>query len=153
MRGREAASFVVSDFEQLSFENQFDAVVFFASLHHALDPQRAIDAAHRALKHGGMLLASEPGLGHAKLSAKTMETYDVTDRDMPPSQVIAYGRRAGFRSFHIHQHADQIASVLYSEPAGRLRRALFRFAPLRYGALLFSLLFYKRYNGITLMIK
>jgi SAM-dependent methyltransferase len=149
-----APEFIISDFEKLGRDAQFDAVVFFAALHHTLDPQKVFDSAWRVLKPGGVLIASEPGLGHQKRSAKVLEEYDVTDIDMPPVKSIMHGKKAGFTKFRIHQHADQICSVLYdNNPGGSLKRLAWKVPGLKYAALIFSLLFYKRYNGIIWMQK
>lgn len=53
--GAPQPGFVSGDFEQLGYEAEFDAVVFFDSLHHAEDEERAIRAAWRALKPGACL--------------------------------------------------------------------------------------------------
>src|SRR5947208_2228216 len=42
--------FLVADSEKLPFDGEFDAVVFFDSLHHSVDEQAAVSAAYRALK-------------------------------------------------------------------------------------------------------
>ena len=47
---------VVSDFESLLFENQFDAVIFYDCLHHAEDEVLALRSAYRALKTGGICI-------------------------------------------------------------------------------------------------
>ena len=41
--------FIPSDFEQLPFEGEFDAAVFFDSLHHSIDMPLAIRQVFRAL--------------------------------------------------------------------------------------------------------
>jgi len=56
--------FICSDFESLNYENEFDAVIFYSSLHHAEDELAAIESAYRSLRKGGILLAIEPGVGH-----------------------------------------------------------------------------------------
>src|SRR6266498_1417697 len=148
-----APAFLRRDFDDLGFDCEFDAVVFFAALQHTLDEAATLKSVYAALRPGGKCIASEPGFGHAKRSRRTMEQHDVTDRDMPPGLVIRRGREVGFRKFQIHQHADQIYSVLYSRPSSPLRKALFRLWGIKYLALLFSMLFYKRFNGIVVMIK
>lgn len=62
----QAPKFVVADSEHLSFESKFDVVLFFDSLHHAVDEYAALQSAFRALKPGGMCVTSEPGVGHEK---------------------------------------------------------------------------------------
>jgi SAM-dependent methyltransferase len=150
------AQFAASDYETMDLHNEFDAVVFYASLHHAQDEQLAIDKAYNALRDNGILIAVEPGCGHTR-QARTIvevETYDVGDRDMPPYRVVRCGVRSGFRRHRIYQHAGQILSVLYNEvPNGKLRRLLFGIPPVKYGAFLFSVFCYKRFNGTVWMQK
>ena len=74
--------FVVGDFDSLQFEDQFDAVIFFASLHHSLEEQATINSTYKALKKGGVLIASEPGKGHHQHSLGTIEKYDLASISM-----------------------------------------------------------------------
>lgn len=145
--------FLVSDFDDLPFRDQFDAVIFFAALHHCLDTEKVLASVYLALKPGGICLASEPGLGHHRASRKVFEEFDVTDRDMPPAAAIKIGKRVGFRGGRIYQHADQIASALYCQPTYKWRRILFKLPFGALAALVFSMVFYKRYNGIVKLIK
>jgi len=46
--------FEVCDNEEMRFENEFDCVVFFDSLHHSMDEEKAIENAYRALKQKGV---------------------------------------------------------------------------------------------------
>ncbi len=93
------ASFVLSDYESLPFCDEFDAAVFYDSLHHAENPQAAIDCAFRALRPGGVLITHEPGVGHSThpASIAAMQKWGVSEKDMPPSLIFALGRRSGFR--------------------------------------------------------
>ncbi len=96
-----SASFVVSDYESLPFRDEFDAGLFFDSLHHAEDEEAAIASAFRAIRHGGVLITHEPGQGHSR-SAESIDAiarYGVSEKDMPPSRIFALGKRAGFTSF------------------------------------------------------
>jgi SAM-dependent methyltransferase len=113
-------SYVVSDFEHLAFENEFGAVIFFDSLHHALDPRLAISRAFRALKPGGMMIASEPGSGHAKYAKEFAEKWGVTDKDTPPSLVGALGRAAGFSAVRTYPHAETLGPALYQSASGTM---------------------------------
>jgi SAM-dependent methyltransferase len=58
-------TFAVSDYEALAFAAEFDGVVFFDALHHAVDERAALAFAWHALKPGGICVTSEPGVGHA----------------------------------------------------------------------------------------
>ena len=110
--------FVISDYERLPFESEFDAVVFFDSLHHATDIDRAMAGAFRALKAGGRLIASEPGVGHAAASREVVQKYDVTDKDTPPSLTLRVGRKAGFSKGQIYPHAALLGRSLYQKRTG-----------------------------------
>ena len=92
-------SFVVADYEDLQFLEEFDAVVFYDSLHHAVDEELALRKAYQALRPGGVCLASEPGEGHSlsEAAVRAVERFDVTEKDMPPRYIMEIGRRCGFR--------------------------------------------------------
>ena len=94
---------VVSDFESLPFENQFDAVIFYDCLHHAEDEVLALRSAYRALKKGGICITLEPGSGHAKsaVSVQAMKDLGVTERDMPPKVIISAATKIGFSSAQV----------------------------------------------------
>jgi SAM-dependent methyltransferase len=96
-----SASFIASDYETAQFHQQFDAALFYDSLHHAEDAGAALRCAFRALKPGGTLITHEPGRGHAHSAASRQATlqYGVNENDMPPSQIFALGREAGFSEF------------------------------------------------------
>jgi SAM-dependent methyltransferase len=93
-------TFVLSDYEALDFHEEFDAALFYDSLHHAEDEALAIDRVYRALKPGGVLVTHEPGAGHSKSAAslEAMRLYGVNEKDMPPSRIFALGRKSGFSS-------------------------------------------------------
>lgn len=146
--------FLCSDFEELGFENEFDAVVFYAALHHAQRAREAIHGACRALRKGGVFVAVEPGRGHQAAAGKTIEKCDVGDRDMPPRLVVREGRRAGFTETRIYQHPGQLTSTLYAErPHSKALSGLWRIPGMRVIFLLASILFYKRFNGLVWMKK
>lgn len=97
-QGLDNAAFLQGDYESLSFADEFDAVVFYDSLHHSESEHAALAAAYRALKPGGILITHEPGEGHSKSpdSIRAMERFGVSERDMPPHQIIKVARRIGF---------------------------------------------------------
>jgi SAM-dependent methyltransferase len=99
--GTSSAKFVVSDYESAEYHEEFDAALFYDSLHHAEDEGAAIRCAFRALKPGGALVTHEPGRGHfdSEPSRHAMKEYGVNEKDMPPSRIFALGREAGFSSF------------------------------------------------------
>ena len=141
-----APEFVVSDYERLPFENQFDAVVFFDSLHHATDLAAALKSAYRALKPGGRMIASEPGVGHAKSSHEVVALYDVTDKDTPPSLTRRFGFQAGFSEGYVYPHAALLGRSLYRRQDG-LRALISRFS-----SAAFHTVFAQR-NGIVVLVK
>lgn len=109
-------SFVVSDYEALTFREEFDAAVFFDSLHHADDEGLAIRKAFAALKPGGVLLTDEPGVGHSTSaeSLTAVAKYGVTEKDMPPARIVELGRAAGFEAFRVFPAPEALASVVYT---------------------------------------
>ena len=56
-------TFLASPVEALPFDSEFDAAIFFDSLHHVPDEVAAIASVARARKPGGVWLTSEPGRG------------------------------------------------------------------------------------------
>jgi len=108
--------FRVADSEALPFTSEFDAVVFFDSLHHATDDGaalRMLSSAHRALRSGGMCVALEPGRGHQAKSAAIDAEFDVTDNDMPPGRICRLGRAAGFSRSRVAPAPQHLGKVLY----------------------------------------
>lgn len=105
--------FVVSDFEDLRVEGPFDCVLFYDSLHHAIDGEKAMASAHRVLRPGGLCLTLEPGYGHSRTSdsRRAIEEMDITEKDMHPERVIALSRPAGFQSARI-LHFDFIPTEI-----------------------------------------
>ena len=64
VEARQAIDFFVADYESLPDLGHFDAIVFFDSLHHSDDERAALRAAFDSLEPGGMVVLSEPGIGH-----------------------------------------------------------------------------------------
>ncbi len=111
------ADFVCGDFEQLDLDEQYDAAIFFDSLHHADDEGLAIRSAWRALKPGGILITHEPGEGHSQSaeSVEAMARFGVNERDMPPHLIIARGKEAGFTGFRILPMPSLLYSTFYQQ--------------------------------------
>jgi ubiquinone/menaquinone biosynthesis C-methylase UbiE len=118
--------FVTSDYESLAFEGEFDAAVFYDSLHHAVDPAAAMAGAYRALKPGAILVTVEPGAGHAHSEAArhAVAALGVTEQDMPPSRIVALGRAAGFGEAAIYPMPKTLAMVQFQPPRAGWPRAL-----------------------------
>ena len=105
--------FLASPADALPFDSEFDAAIFFDSLHHVPDERSAIMAVARALKPGGVLLTSEPGRGHAAASAAVVEKFGVTERDMPVGRIRKAGEAAGLVHVATLSRADELGSHLY----------------------------------------
>lgn len=107
--------FVVSDYEGMAFEDEFDCAVFFESLHHAMDEEAALHSACQALRPGGVCVTAEPGQGHAQSAGarQAMDRFGVTEKDMPPAHVIRLARRVGFREATVYPHAYDLAMAVY----------------------------------------
>ena len=114
-RGGPQPTFIVVDSEALSFHEEFDGVVFFDSLHHAIDDTKVLKNAFAALKRGGVCIALEPGRGHAEKSKRIDAEFDVTDKDMPPRRVCRVGRRVGFGRTRILPAPQHIGKALYQK--------------------------------------
>jgi SAM-dependent methyltransferase len=152
----EPLDFHVADSEDLPFDEEFDAVVFFDALHHCIDEQAAIDSAYRALKPGGVCIASETNRGHSRKARDVAERYDVTEKDMPPGLIARLGRAAGFRNATFYPRADNIGACLFGrQPTGRpwLSRLMQRFRFLRYLGVVRLMGFVKRNRGIIVLHK
>jgi SAM-dependent methyltransferase len=147
--------FVVADLEELPFENEFDAVLFFDSLHHAVDEQKAMNSAFRALKPGGRCITSEPAKGHAAKSVETIERFDVTEKDMPPTYVRKLGKRAGFRRSKVYPRPDEIGKFQFvcPQPNEPFRVRLFKRWPFNLLAQALFTTIWKRSYGIVVLEK
>ncbi len=126
--GADTAAFEVGDYESMPYRNEFDVVLFYDALHHAEDERAALGAAYAALKPGGICLTVEPGEGHAAVSQHAVETFGVTEKDMPPHHVIATGRAVGFRQFRVFARSTPpvLQTTVGSEGALHLANGLSR---------------------------
>lgn len=115
-----SASFVVQDYEQMAYREEFDAALFYDALHHAEDERLALGAVYAALKRGGICLTVEPGEGHGTSAGARFaaEKYGVTEKDMPPHHVIAVGRAIGFRQFRVYGRAADPSLLGSFGPSG-----------------------------------
>jgi SAM-dependent methyltransferase len=146
--------FVVADSENLPFENEFDAVIFFGSLHHSLDEQAAVNSAYRALKPGGRCIASETGPHHAEGAAEISRRFDVTDKDMPPKVILKLGKAAGFRKRRVYVRPDELGRYLFlpTSASDPFKTRLMRSWPFRWFAQL-RLGFKLHNSGLVVMDK
>jgi SAM-dependent methyltransferase len=145
-------TFLVGDSEHLDFADEFDAVVFFDSLHHSVDEAGALRSAYRALHRGGVCVTSEPGRGHHANSQEVVAQYDVTEKDMPADHIIRLGKQIGFRSGTAYPPFDELARAML-RPAGSWLRRLWRRSPLRYLWLMLRLPFQTRDHGFVVLTK
>jgi 2-polyprenyl-3-methyl-5-hydroxy-6-metoxy-1,4-benzoquinol methylase len=145
--------FIVDNYESLTFKEEFDVVVFFDCLHHAVDELSALGSAYRALKPGGICITSEPGLGHERRSAAVMAQLGVTERDMHPAKIIRAAKKAGFRSFSVHPHASYLYLSLYRRSTHGLLGKLFRLPGMRTLVGICTVLFSKHQAGIVVLRK
>jgi SAM-dependent methyltransferase len=112
--------FTHKDYDEIRYKNQFDAVIFFDSLHHAENEVDALDAAYRALKPGGVLIACEPGVGHSKSasSIEAVKKYGVNEKDMPPKLLHRFLSEAGFVSHKTYAYPAIAHRALYKGREG-----------------------------------
>jgi SAM-dependent methyltransferase len=113
--GADNLDFVGGDYEHLPFDGEFDAALFYDSLHHCDDEEAALRAVYRALKPGGVLVTHEPGEGHAAhpASVRAMQMFGVNERDMPPWRIIAAARKAGFRGSRVMPMPATLHQIYY----------------------------------------
>jgi len=113
-----ALSFICDDYESISFDEEFDAVIFYDCLHHAEDERAALASAYRALKPGGILITHEPGEGHSAApgSIEAMRLYGVNERDMPPHLILWHARELGFSSGRIFPMQHELIELFYRQP-------------------------------------
>jgi SAM-dependent methyltransferase len=106
--------FQIGDYEEMEFSEEFDAVVFFASLHHAIDEGQALRRAFQALKPQGICVTCEPGQGHSQTAAarEAVRRYGVTEKDMPPARIIELASAVGFRRCRVVPDPLDCAAVL-----------------------------------------
>jgi SAM-dependent methyltransferase len=123
-------TFQIGDYEEMEFTADFDAVVFFASLHHAVAEGQALRKAFQALKSRGICITCEPGRGHAEtaVAREAVGHYGVTEKDMPPARITKLACEAGFRRCRVVPDpldcACVIAEVSAAYPQSAIRRLL-----------------------------
>ncbi len=148
-------NFIVSDYEDLKFNEEFDAVVFFDSLHHSVDEALAIKMAFGSLKKGGVCITSEPGKGHSKqpTSINAMEKFNVTEKDMPPGKIIKLAKKVGFKRFKVLPHQFFLSKGIYNSVIKTDRSIWFKPRFLREIAKYIKILFKLKKNSIVLLVK
>lgn len=112
--------FLNKDYDELPFTEDFDAVIFFDSLHHAENELDGLAAAYKALKPGGVLIACEPGVGHSKTqqSIDAVAKYGVNERDMPPKLLKKQLKATGFSNIKTFAYPAMSHRSLYAQRSG-----------------------------------
>jgi SAM-dependent methyltransferase len=146
--------FEIADTEHLEYDEEFDAIVFYDALHHALDEYAALRCAYRALRPGGVCIALEPGDGHEGCAREFAQVHEVTEKDMPPRHVRRLGLRAGFAGARMLPAPQLLGKALYAHPAasGNLLHRMLRAWPMKCLAVL-AILLKRRCCGITVLYK
>ncbi len=121
VESRRDIEFVCGDYEALPRLGLFDGVLFFDSLHHADDERSALSAAFDALTPNGVVVLSEPGLGHhlTPESQRAMKDFGVTEKEMPPADIIRLARSIGFTSWKALPYGFEILDELDSSIAAK----------------------------------
>lgn len=143
-------AFVVGDYENRCLSETFDCAVFYDSLHHSEDEERALATVYGALKPRGVCVTSEPGRGHTKHAhtRENVERYGVTERDMPPARIVRAAKKVGFRTFQIYPHPDNLAGPMYRNgPRTIFRNGVYL---AKIGLLLTVL---RKTRGVTVLVK
>ncbi|MBD3338922.1 MAG: methyltransferase domain-containing protein [Candidatus Lokiarchaeota archaeon] len=145
--------------EKMQFNSEFDCVTFIDSLHHCINIKKVLMNAYDSLKKEGICILSEPGLFHSKSpnSIKAMKEYGVLEKEIPPHLSKKIGKKIGFKNIKVYSRAKYLNFCLYTSnqnlPNFKIIRKLFRFHFIRKLASIFTILFYKRYDGIVFMQK
>ncbi len=148
-------NFIISDYENMKFDSEFDCAVFYDSLHHAVDEEAALRMVFKALKPGGICVTIEPGKGHDKneISRKAVKKYNVTEKEMHPGKVSKKAREIGFSSQRILPRITHIGRAIYERPDRPILRLIFRLEIIRNLAAIYMILLERRSHGITVLIK
>jgi SAM-dependent methyltransferase len=106
--------FETLDFDNLP-QNNWDAIVFASALHHSVDRRKTLASCFKALRPGGILIASEPGVGHesGKNCKEWVRTMDVTEKSTPPYGIAKDGKAVGFRSVRIYPNPITLHKSAY----------------------------------------
>jgi len=117
-------TFECADYDKIKYNNEFDVVVFFDSLHHSDDESIALLAAYKTLKPGGVIVLCEPGKGHSKspTSISAVAQYGVSERDMPPKISKLSLKKAGFRNIKVYAYPAISHRIAYKQFEGSKKK-------------------------------
>jgi len=148
-------SFVVADFENLTFDNEFDCAVFYDSLHHSENEDTAIERVFEALRSGGVCVLSEPGKGHSKTatSIDAVRRFQVTEKDMPPTKIIKLAKSVGFSKYRIYPSANYCSKRIFNPSIPEARQLILNPMLLRQVAKMMGTIMHMRNDGIVLLVK
>ena len=129
LSGLKNLNFVNCDYEDMNFTDEFDAAIFYDSLHHSMDENKTLSSVYKALKPGGICITIEPGIGHAEShgSQNAINQFGVTEKDMPPRLIINVGKDVGFTEFKIYSRYTnpvEIIKVSFTVKIKNLLRAI-----------------------------
>ena len=112
--------FEVADYEQVLDLGQFDVVLLYDALHHAIDEAAVIRSAHGALRPGGSLITVEPGAGHSEApeTLDVIEKFGTTEKDMPFEHQAELMTAAGFPHIRRYIRLNQLVLEDIADPDG-----------------------------------
>ena len=147
--------FIVSDYESMNYESEFDCAVFFDSLHHAEDEVAALRSVYQVLKPGGILITSEPGKGHgaSKQAREAVEKFGVTERDMPPTLIIGAAKQAGFKHYKVYPDMGLIHKAFLKTDFSRPILNRLSADPMRLALANYLVLRKSAYQGMVVLLK
>lgn len=144
--------FVSMDFDHLP-PSRWDAIVFASALHHSMDRRATLRSCFNALRPGGVLIASEPGMGHGegKHAREWSAKMDVTEKSTPPCGIAKDGRAVGFRKIKVFPNPATLHKAAY-QPSGLGHHPVVKFvASLPFGVA--AVVMAKWMHGLTWMQK
>lgn len=114
--------FVVADSEQFDFDQEFDAVLVYDTLHHTQMEQAVLGNCYRHLRVGGKILIAEPGWLHGRRARNVTEELGVTERGFSPRALRAALARVGFKNT---RHCVPAYRPFMASPLAALKSALY----------------------------
>lgn len=90
--------FSVIDNEKIDFQEKFDFVLIYDTLHHCPDDKKVLKNCYKALKKGGHILVVEPNSYHGKdpEAQKIAKYYGTLEKGFKPGYLINNLKKIGF---------------------------------------------------------